>query len=337
VVTRQGAPIVTARRHRRGIACRLLAGAALVWTCVPAAHAQESLARAKDLYMAASYDEALSVLDRLQKESPADAPTEVAQYRVFCLLALERGSEARAAIEALVKADPFYRPSDAQTPPRIRAMIADTRKAVLPSIVQSTYSQAEASFDKKDPRAAAEFDRVLALLDDPDMPREGSANDLRMVATGFRDLAKAAAAPPLPPPQAAPVAAASVPAPAPPSPAASAQAAPAGVSTPRPSAPAPVANAPSPRIVAPVTISQPLPRWTPLNPADSRVEFRGSIEVAIDERGAVSGVEMRQSVHPTYDTQLMQMARNWKYRPATRNGVPIPYLKVVEIQLTPVR
>ncbi len=98
--------------------------------------------------------------------------------------------------------------------------------------------------------------------------------------------------------------------------------------------PASVVNA---RVIPPVTVSQPLPRWTPINPADSRLEFKGAIEVTIDERGAVSAVEIRESVHPTYDMQLMQMARNWKYKPATRNGVPISYLKVVEVQLTPVR
>jgi hypothetical protein len=34
---------------------------------------------------------------------------------------------------------------------------------------------------------------------------------------------------------------------------------------------------------------------------------------------------------------LLAIARTWKYRPATINGAPVAYLKIVEIQLQPVR
>src|SRR5215475_15288414 len=127
------------------------------------ARAQETLAHAKDLYLAAAYDEALAVLEQL-KAQPA-ASTEVQQYRMFCLLALQRSDEARKAIEDIVTADPFYRPSETQTSPRIRSVFQDTRKKLLPTVIQRKYAEAKASFEKKDPKAVTQFEQLLMLLD----------------------------------------------------------------------------------------------------------------------------------------------------------------------------
>ena len=44
----------------------------------------------------------------------------------------------------------------------------------------------------------------------------------------------------------------------------------------------------------------------------------------IDERGAVVDATLVTRIHPSYDNQLLKMARTWKFKPATRNGVPIP-------------
>src|SRR4051812_18162195 len=96
---------------------------------------QDPLAGAKNLYLSAAYDEALAAFDRLQHESANGEAGEAAQYRVFCLIALQRSDEARRAIEAIVNADPFYRPSDTQTSPRIRSVFQDVRRALLPVVV----------------------------------------------------------------------------------------------------------------------------------------------------------------------------------------------------------
>src|SRR5215471_12798791 len=169
----------------------------LVWLgLLPAtARAQETLAHAKDLYLSAAYDEALAVLEQL-KSQPATT-TEVQQYRMFCLLALQRGDEARNAIEDIVTADPFYRPSETQTSPRILSVFQETRKAMLPGLVQRSYANAKALFEKKDPQALSQFELVLKLLDDPDLKNAAQLADMRTVVSGFRDLSKAmASAPP---------------------------------------------------------------------------------------------------------------------------------------------
>ena len=63
------------------------------------AQAPDVLARAKDLYASAAYEEALQLLAAV-KDSPA-AP-EVSAYKVFCLMALGRRDEARAALAETV-------------------------------------------------------------------------------------------------------------------------------------------------------------------------------------------------------------------------------------------
>jgi TonB family protein len=296
---------------------------------LPASHlrAQDPLARAKDLYLSAAYDEALVVLEQLKSQPAPTAGTEVEQYRVFCLLALERSDEARKAIADIVTADPFYRPSDTQTSPRIRTVFDETRKALLPGLVQRTYAEAKASFEKKDPKAISQFELVLALLDDPDLKSASQLADMRTVVNGFRDLSKAMAA--VPPPAAPkPI---ETPAPAPAAEREATQAA--TVVDPSPDRAPDVSLGFTP----PVVISQPIPRWTPPNTVDRRSGFKGLIEVTIDEHGNVTSERLQQSVHPLYDDKLLAMARTWKYKPAMRNGVPTKSLKVVEIQLQPAR
>ena len=38
-------------------------------------------------------------------------------------------------------------------------------------------------------------------------------------------------------------------------------------------------------------------------------------------------------MQPTYDKNLIKAARTWKYRPALLNGRPVPFVKVIEIQI----
>jgi TonB family protein len=339
----------------------VLVSALALWVVIPTLRvsAQDALAHAKELYLSASYDEALAVLDGLQTGTARDIATEVAQYRVFCLLALNRSDEARKAIESMVSLDPFYRPSDTQVSPRIRTAIQETRKALLPTIVQRSYAEAKAAFERKDPQAAKLFEGVLALLEDPDMKSLASTADLRTVASGFRDLSTAVATAALPPPRPPappapePAAAVAEPVAAPQQPVAAPQqtAAPA-IATQEPSQVPPVraTGPPAPvpaaaqlkadsgvKVVPPVTLSQSLPPWEPPNVNDARLEFKGSVEVTIDEGGNVTNAVLRESVHPVYNARLLQMARTWKYKPATRNGVPISFQKLVEIDLQPVR
>jgi hypothetical protein len=291
-------------------ACALFAGLS---ASVSADDAQ--LDHAKELYRSAAYDEALGVLDSIRATAPPTETLEVSEYRVFCLVALDRKDEARNAIAALISANPFYELSETQASPRVRAVFSEVRKSLLPSLVQSAYGQAKAAFDRKDPGSAAAFERVLTLLRDPDVSSNTDLADLAVVAAAFRDLSAArelaAAAPPPPAPSARDNS----------SPGESAAAG-------KPPEP-PVYRDGAPNLVPPVVISQTLPTS---HLAERRL-WSGAIEVLIDETGKVLSARMAMPVQPTYDRQLLQAALNWKYRPATKDGTPARYIKIINVRL----
>ena len=103
-------------------------------TVSTAGAASDELARAKDLYRTAAYDEALVALEEIAGESSGDIRTEANEYRLFCLIALDRKLDARVIIESMVNADPFYQMSTTQASPRVRAMFNDIRQTMLPGI-----------------------------------------------------------------------------------------------------------------------------------------------------------------------------------------------------------
>jgi hypothetical protein len=48
------------------------------------------------------------------------------------------------------------------------------------------------------------------------------------------------------------------------------------------------------------------------------------IEITIDERGEIVNKTVLQSLGPDIDTKCLAALENWHFRPATRNGTPIP-------------
>jgi outer membrane biosynthesis protein TonB len=271
--------------------------------------AADDLTAARDLYAAAAYEDALQVLNRLRTADhrPEDARV-IEQYRAFCLLALGRSSDAEQAIAAVVVAEPSYQPS-ADVSPRVRSAFSEVRRKMLPGIIQDKYTAAKMAFDQKNFMAAATgFQQVLDGLKDPDLEAAASQpplSDLKTLAAGFHDLAASASAPPPSPP------------------------APAVRAVPTPAAPpAPVFyTADDAGVMPPVIIRQSLPPF----PANVTVAQSGMLEVLIDEKGNVVAVSMRVSVSPRYDRLAVDAARLWKYRPATLNGTPVKFRKVVQI------
>lgn len=283
------------------------------------ARAADDLSAARDLYASAAYEEALAALNRVRAAgAPASDAFVVEQYRTFCLLALGRDTEAQSAIEWLVATNPLYRPSS-DVSPRVRTAFSEVRRRLLPSIIQQQYAKAKAAFDKKDHAAAAAgFSQVLTVLADPDLVQTAGQpplSDLRTLATGFQELSTKAIPPP-PLPVAPPPAAAPTPAPA------SAPAAP---------APPRIYTLVDTKVVAPAAIRQQLP------PFSGRLfeSATGALEVVIDERGFVESATMRESVNATYDRNALDATRNWRYRPATLDGVPVKFKKRISITIKP--
>src|SRR5678815_4116082 len=110
---------VTRMNLRMALACSMFVG-----LCAGVSADDAQLDRAKELYRSAAYDEALGVLDAIRATAPSPETLEVSEYRVFCLVALDRKDEARNAIAALISANPFYELSEAQASPRVRAVFS---------------------------------------------------------------------------------------------------------------------------------------------------------------------------------------------------------------------
>ncbi len=294
-----------------------LVAAIVAGNVLAASHAgaqDADLTAARDLYASAAYDDALTVLNRLRSsDHPASQSRAIEQYRAFCLLALGRPIDAEQAIEAVVAAEPTYRPGDGDASPRIRSAFTAVRRRMLPSIIQQKYAQAKAAFDRRDFGAAADgFTQVLNVLADQDVAAEAGRpplSDLRTLAGGFQELAAKAAAPPPAPP--APVVAAAPP-PPPPAPA-----------QPR------IYTGGETGIVAPGVINQALPPF----PGQVVIPRNGKLEVVIDEIGVVESAVMTSSVSQTYDAMVIAATKAWRYKPATLNGMPVKFRKTVQITI----
>ena len=286
-----------------------------------ALRAQDSLARAKDFYAAAAYEDALKELSALEARAPG---AEVSAYKVYCLLALGRSDEAKNTIAALVRMDPLFHPSEADASPRVRAFFDQVRTPLLPEIVRQTYARGKEAFYKKDMTvAAAAFDRVVRLLDDLDASENDELADLRTLAGGFRELSKAA---PPPPPLLEP-------GPAPATMASNQPAAAPSAAAARPPVAPRVYTAEDEDVVRPVPIARVVPRWRPVNATEEGLRLEGTIELLISEAGTVLSVSIVRSIHPRYDPQILKAAREWTFRPALSNGTPVKYRYAFDVRL----
>ena len=268
--------------------------------------AQDALGPVRDLYASAAYEEALSALGRMKAEAPA-SELEIDRYRVLCLMALGRGTEADSVIEAMVAADPLYQPSAADAAPRVRTAFNAVRQRVLPGVARSLYLGAKSAYDRKAYAEAIKgLEKTMQVIDTIEAPAKNDLADLRVLASGFLDLSRAASAPP-------PVA---------PTPA-------------RPETSAPAAAPALPPNTPLVVLKQDLPPM-PFSIASLGVgEYRGVVEVQIDDQGNVTTARILQTVHAIYDPILLQAARNWKYEPPRVGGRPTGAIKRVEIVLKP--
>ena len=285
--------------------------ATIVLTAAGAGAQDADLSAARDLYASAAYDDALAVLNRLRaSDHPASQSRAIEQYRAFCLLALGRSADAEQAIEAVVAAEPSFQPSDGDASPRIRSAFTTVRRRMLPSIIQQKYAQAKAAFDGKEFAAAADaFAQVLTGLADPDVAAEAKQpplSDLRTLAGGFQELAAKAAAPPPPPP--APVVASAPP--------------------PPPAAPRIYAGG-EPNVIPPAIVNQPLPPYV----GQLLISRNGKLELVIGESGAVESAVMTTSITQAYDAMVLTATKSWRYAPATVNGLPVKFRKVVQITI----
>jgi TonB family protein len=282
----------------RSVCCGSCVFLLLAFIAAPRVAAQDPMQAVRDLYASAAYEDALSVVGKLEVAGPS---VEAEQYRVFCLVALGRLDEADQAVEGVLRARPEYRPDPSQASPRIQSLFAQVRRRVGPGLVKQMYQQARATMERKERDAAiSQFEAMLRVADDADIRTDPTVAELKVLGSGFLELSRAMEARPAPPavPEAAPRPAATM------------------------------------VILPPAVIQQRLPAWVP-DPVSRLNEFQGTVRVQISAEGKVVGAEMIKSVHPAYDQLLLRAAKGWLYEPARKNGTPISSEKTIEVTVAP--
>jgi hypothetical protein len=269
-----------------------------------------SFAAARDLYVSASYDDALAMLGTLANGSRSvEEQQSIDLYRTLCLVALGRAADADRLIDAMLMRQPLYRASSEELSPRLMTAFQNARRRILPVVIQKAYADAKGAFDKQDwPVASKGFDDVLKSIADPDITQLAGApplSDIRTLASGFRDLSVKMIPPPAPKPE------------------------------PKPVRPVKSVYSVDDRdVVAPVAVQQRVPKY----PANVTRPLIGVIEFVIDETGAVQAPAMQMSIDSMFDQMVINAAKKWVYQPATLDGKPVKYTKrlTISVAVTPV-
>ncbi|MCC7243606.1 MAG: energy transducer TonB [Acidobacteria bacterium] len=184
----------------------------------------------------------------------------------------------------------------------------------MPALARRLYDEGRAAFDRGAYVAAVErFTRALPAIEALAMDGQREMEDLRVLTSGFLSLARDRVAPPATPRP----------------PRLASRAWPVETVT---LAPGPANADLDPQTTPPVAIEQDLPSWVP-DQYGVGAGMNSAIDVRIDETGRVVDVTLVTSAHPRYDFELMRAARNWRYEPARRAGLPVASQKRVEVVL----
>jgi hypothetical protein len=272
--------------------------------------ADASLAAARDLYVSASYDDALSMLGTLSNGSRSPEERQsIDLYRTLCLFALGKNADADKVIEAMLLRDPLYRVADEELSPRVETAFQTARRRILPSVIQQKYADAKAAFDKQDwATASTGFAEVLKSIGDPDIATAAIApplSDIKTLAAGFKDLAVKSTPPPP---------------------------APKVVEVIKPIRPVKAVYSADDRdVMPPVVVLQRVPKY----PANVTRTLQGVVQFVVDETGAVQAPTMPVSIDMSYDGMVIAAAKKWQFQPATLDGKPVKYIKKLTISVAP--
>lgn len=288
---------------------------ATMFTIGNAAPPDDSLAAAKELYASAAYDDSLAMLTRLSPTAASADALQIEEYQSLCLYALGRMADAESAIRDLIQHDPFFHLDGDDASPRVQAVFVDLRKQLLPRIAKDRYLAAKAEIEaKKYAAAESDLDQVHKIIDEARGlgVTDGSLDDLGTLVDGFRELASAENA------RAAP--------PAGPTPATAATSAPLA---PKESARA-LYDMTDADVTPPVSINQSIPA-VPREFSFELQDRKAVLALTIAADGHVEAAAMRQPFKSLYDQMVLNAAKNWRYKPAMKNGAPVRYTLVIEL------
>ena len=287
--------------------------------------AGDSLTAAKELYASAAYDDALAMLTRLSSSAPSEEELQIEEYQSLCLYALGRTPDAENAAQRLIERAPLFELQGDDVSPRVLVMFTEVRKRLLPHIAKERYAAAKVELDAHQyPAAQSHLAEVRKIVDEADRlgVSDASLNDLGTLADGFRELAGAAIAK---------AASAAAPAPAAattPAPAAATAPAPLGAPTQQPART--IYDVKDADVSPPIAIAQVIP------PVPSELIFglrdqTGVLALAIAADGHVETATMVQPFRSPYDQIVLSAAKNWRYKPAMKDGAPVRYSMMIAL------
>ena len=281
--------------------------------------AQDPLRAAKSLYASAAYEDALTALSRLDILTEPDIVKQADEYRAFCLYALGRTREAESVFESIVRNNPLARLDSADISPRLAETFTQVRRRLLLTLINDRVREARSEFDRRS-FATAEPLLAEAQLLIHEATGIGVTDDalsgLNVVIEGFRELIRST-----PDPRT------SVTFPA---------AAVALTRTINPAPPAPTGrrlySSGDKDVVPPL----PLEETMPTLPKDLAMiaqawKVTAVLRVVIDETGRVADAAIDRAFNSSVETFIVDTARQWKYRPATKDGVPVRYIKAFDL------
>jgi hypothetical protein len=97
------------------------------------------------------------------------------------------------------------------------------------------------------------------------------------------------------------------------------------------SAPLRVYSADDGNVVPPSIVNQPLPMF----PGQLHKSRAGTLKVVIGETGAVESAAITGFLSAAYEHLVLTATKTWRFTPATIDGTPVKFKKVVQIVLGP--
>ena len=270
---------------------------------------QADLTAARALYLSAAYEDALDRLNRIREV--AEYRDQVDTYKALCLLALERTRESERVVEQILARNPRYVLNEDAVSPRLMVIYRAVRARVIPPAARTLFASARANYeDHKFDIAAAQLRELLGMLDSTD--GDPVLGDLKGQAEEFQRVLESEARKPADAPQVTAPGEAQM------------------VLTPVAPGKGPIYSNIDRGVVTPVEITRPIPIWTAPRGMQPAL-YQGLIEVVIDEAGRVESAVIRRSIAPSFDVELVNATRLWRFQAATRNGAPVKYRRTYEI------
>jgi len=83
-------------------------------------------------------------------------------------------------------------------------------------------------------------------------------------------------------------------------------------------------------VTPPVPIDTPDPEYT-REARKARIEGVVQLFIVVDEKGKARDIKVSGSLRPDLDQKAIEAVTHWRFKPATKNGHPIPVHMSVEI------